>query len=172
MHTGYLEVLRRVSIFADLSDEQLMKASEVCHEFKALSGERIITEGEKGEGVYILTEGSVEISKRLTLLNRGETDTRDKKLVVLRADPETGNYPIFGEMGLFLTDERSATVTAVSTCTLLEIRSTDWLELCEHDYKLGYYVTKRLMEIVSERLRNTNKDVLKLTTALCLALEG
>ncbi len=102
MHTEYLDVLRKVSIFADLNDEQIGKAAEVSHEFKALSGERIITEGEKGEGVYILTEGSVEISKRLTLLSRGETDTRDKKLIVLRADPETGNYPIFGEMGLFL----------------------------------------------------------------------
>lgn len=172
MQTSYLDVLHKVHIFSDLDSDQLKLAERICHEFKALSGERVITEGEKGEGVFILIEGSVEISKRLTLLTRGEADTRDKKLIVLRADHESGTYPVFGEMGLYLTDERSATVTAVSTCTLLEIRSQDWLDLCEKDYKLGYYVTRRLMELVSERLRNTNRDVLKLTTALCLALES
>jgi len=172
MQADYLDILHQVHIFSDLDSEQLKRVETICHEFKALSGERVITEGEKGEGVFILTEGSVEISKRLTLLTHGEADTRDKKLIVLRADHETGTFPVFGEMGLFLADERSATVTAVSTCTLLEIRTQDWLDLCEKDFKLGFYVTRRLMELVSERLRNTNRDVLKLTTALCLALES
>lgn len=171
MNEEYLKVLKKVSIFRDLDDPQLGRVADHCHEFKALAGERTITEGEKGSGLYILTDGDVEISKRLTLLKRGETDYRDKKLIVLKADSESGVYPIFGEMGLFEDDERSATVTAISTCTLLEIRSDDWQRICEDDYKLGYYVTKRLMEIVSGRLRNMNRDILKLTTALCMALE-
>jgi len=171
MHGDYIDILKQVVIFSDLDNNQVQAVADVCHEFKALSGERIITEGDKGEGLCILTEGSAEISKRLTLLSRSEADERDKKLLVLRADPSTGSFPIFGEMGLLTTDERSATVTAVSTCSLLEIHCADWLELCEKDYQLGYYVTRRLMAIVSDRLRNMNKDVLKLTTALCLALE-
>ena len=171
MNEEYLEVLKRVSIFRDLDDDQLGSVADHCHEFKVLAGERVFTEGERGSGLFVLMEGDVEISKRLTLLKRGETDYRDKKLNVLRADSEGGVYPIFGEMGLFESDERSATVTAISTSMLLDIRSEDWLRICEADYKLGYYVTRRLMEIVSGRLRNMNRDILKLTTALCMALD-
>lgn len=171
MSSNYLGILKKVTIFKDLSDAQLIAVAKLCREFKALSGERIITEGEHGDGVFVLTDGSVDISKRLTLLSRGEQDMRDKKLVLLHADPEAGSFPIFGEMGLFSPDERSATVTAVSTCSLLEIRTADFLEICSADNNLGYLVARNLVEIVSGRLRNANKDVLKLTTALCLALD-
>ncbi|OGQ59792.1 MAG: hypothetical protein A3J24_13140 [Deltaproteobacteria bacterium RIFCSPLOWO2_02_FULL_53_8] len=165
------EILKQVQIFRDLSGGQIKAVSDRCHRLTALAGERIITEGEKGEGVFILCEGDVEVSKRLTLIQKGEAEMRDKRLVILRADPGTAFFPIFGEMGLFTTDERSATVTAISTCTLLEIRANDVINLCEQDNNLGYLVTRQLVEIVTERLRNTNKDVLKLTTALCIALE-
>lgn len=171
MHTGYIDILAKVGMFKELSGDQISAVAKICRELKALGGERIITEGEQGDGIYILADGSVEISKRLTLLSSGEKDSRDKKLTILRADSEKGSYPVFGEMGLFTKDERSATVTAASTCCLLEIRSQDFLELCAGDNNLGYLVSRSLVEIVSERLRHTNRDVLKLTTALCLALD-
>lgn len=171
MSVEYHEILCKVSLFTALGEEQIAAVAQLCREFKALAGERIITEGERGDGVYILMEGSVDISKRLTLLSRGEKDMRDKKLVILHADKDAGKFPVFGEMGLFYPDERSATVTAVATCNLLEIRSEEFGKLCEEDNRLGYLVAKNLVEIVSERLRNANRDVLKLTTALSLALE-
>ncbi len=171
MSIDYPDILGKVSLFAGLGEEQIAAVAELCREFKALAGERIVTEGERGDGVYILIEGSVDISKRLTLLSRGEKDLRDKKLVILHADKEAGKFPVFGEMGLFYPDERSATVTAVATCILLEIRSDEFGNICEADNRLGYLVAKNLVEIVSERPRNANRDVLKLTTALSLALD-
>ncbi|MEP0813695.1 MAG: cyclic nucleotide-binding domain-containing protein [bacterium] len=166
------EVLKKVDVFRDLNQVQADLIAPHCIERKALEGERIISEGEHGESMFLLVDGAVEISKKLTLLQRGEADLRDKKLTVLKAGPDSESYPVFGEMGLFAPDERSATVTAVTTCTLLEIRGKDFLAICEKDCRLGYLVTKRIVQIVSERIRQTNKDVLKLTTALCLALES
>jgi CRP-like cAMP-binding protein len=161
------DFLKSVYLFSDLSDEETDKVGRICSEFKALQGEHIIVEGEKGESMYVLVEGSVEISKHLTLLTRGDFDEKDKTLIILRADTR----PFFGEMGLLGGEERTATVTAISNCTLLEIRRADFEALCKADPMVGYQVLRKIALVTSERLKKTTRDVMKLTTALSLALE-
>ena len=52
------------------------------------------------------------------------------------------------------------------------IEGDDFLKLCDDHPKIGYIVVTNIALILSDYLRKTNDDVIKLTTALSLALSG
>jgi CRP/FNR family transcriptional regulator, cyclic AMP receptor protein len=109
----------------------------------------------------------VEITKRLTLILDEDTP---KERVMIRLKAEDGVY--FGEMSLLESDPRSATVTALSNCRLLELHRQDFLELVRNDPAMGLKLLLRLAQLLSRHLRKTNQDVVKLTTALAISLGG
>ena len=43
--------------------------------------------------------------------------------------------------------------------------------MCEQNNTLGYQLLKNISLILSERIMDTNSNVMKLTTALCLILD-
>jgi CRP-like cAMP-binding protein len=95
-------------------------------------------------------------------------DQRDKSLNRLTAD----EHAFFGEMALFgPACERTATVTAKTRCTIAVLSREKFFRLTETDNEIGYRVLMNIVAILSDRLDKTTKDVLKLTTALSLALE-
>ncbi len=164
-----LAFLRNIPLFTDLSDDRLEKIRRIITEKNVTAGTVIIKEGTKGTEMFILLDGEVEVSKTLLLKVAGHgLDKGDKSLIRL-----TGNdFAFFGEMTLFDSNaERSASVIATSDCVLAEIAQKDFFELAEADHEIGYHVLKNLIKIISNRLEKTTKDVLKLTTALSLALE-
>jgi CRP-like cAMP-binding protein len=63
-------------------------------------------------------------------------------------------------------------VTALSDCYLLELKRRDFLHLIDHRPQMGLKVLLRLAQLLSSHLRKTNQDVVKLTTALAIALGG
>lgn len=69
-------------------------------------------------------------------------------------------------------DKRSATVTAMTDCTLLELSSDEINEVLDADpVSAACFFYKNLALMLSDRLRKSNTDILKLTTALSLALD-
>ena len=107
----------------------------------------------------------MEITKQLTLVLDEDTP---KERVMIRLKAENGVY--FGEMSLLENDPRSATVTALTDCRLLELHQQDFLELIQHDPAMGVKLLLRLAQLLSRHLRKTNQDVVKLTTALAISL--
>lgn len=155
-------VLRDIPIFRDLSDAQLDRIAAVLVRRRVAAGEPILQEGERSTSMFVLTTGSVGTSKRLGLASRD--GPRQKTLVHLAA-PQ-----FFGEMGLLSDLERSATVTTDGECELLELTRADFDGLVSADAELGYRLVRNIAVVLAERLRRTDLDVLKLTTALSLAL--
>ncbi len=161
--------LKKIPLFIGLSDDKLEMIKQIIKEHTVEAGSVIIKEGTRGTEMFILLDGEVEVSKSLLLKIAGRgMDQRDKSLIRL-----TGNdYAFFGEMALFDPDaERSASVTAKSKCIIAEIAQEDFFKLAESDHEIGYRVLKNIVTIISNRLDKTTQDVLKLTTALSLALE-
>jgi len=78
----------------------------------------------------------------------------------------------FGEMALLENEVRSATVTALSDCVLLELKRDDLLDYIRQNSSTGCKILLRLAQLLSRYLRKTNQDVVKLTTALAIALGG
>ncbi len=169
--TGSKEVkfLKQVPIFSDLSDEQIAKLLTVVSQTKFKEGETIIREGEIGNTMYILLDGRVEVSKSLTLkVSRQEFEEREKSFIRL----EGKDHACFGEMAMLDSDERSATVVALTECTVFVIERDNLDRLLKEDSNMGYLIYKEFAQLISGRLRAANRDVLKLTTALSLSLTG
>jgi CRP/FNR family cyclic AMP-dependent transcriptional regulator len=93
---------------------------------------------------------------------------KEKLMVRLRA--EDGGS--FGEMALLENEVRSATVTALTDCRLLELQREDFLNFLRQNCVIGVKILLRLSQLLSRNLRKTNQDVVKLTTALAISLGG
>lgn len=160
--------LQNVPVFIGLPEEKLRKIQTIISKEKYSASEIIIKDGDHGQSVFILLDGEVAISKKLTLLpSDGEHDLKDKVLIKLSAQ----DFAIFGEMALFEEkSERSATVSALTDCLVGTIHRADFLRLVDEDSELGSITFKNISIILSERLKKANKDIIKLTTALSLAL--
>jgi CRP-like cAMP-binding protein len=95
-------------LFEDFSEEELLA---FIHGLKLLTfapGDVIITEGEPGQSVFILTTGRVKVFVR----------GRDHRSVPLGA---LGEGSFFGEISTLSGRPRSATITAAAACEILEL---------------------------------------------------
>ena len=76
----------------------------------------------------------------------------------------------FGDMAMFQNEPRSATITAWTDCVLYEVTRDDFTGFCDKHPHLGLKILRKMAVVLSERIRKGNADVLKLTTALSIAL--
>jgi CRP-like cAMP-binding protein len=159
--------LQKIYLFQDLEEGEIHQVVEHTSLREFSAQEIIIREGEPGDSLFIMTSGEVEITKQLTLALDEDTP---KERVMIRLKAENGVY--FGEMALLESETRSATVTASTDCTLLELHQKDFLELITYNSAMGVKLLLRLAQVLSRHLRKTNQDVVKLTTALAVSLGG
>jgi CRP-like cAMP-binding protein len=168
--TEYLSFFKDVSLFENLSETQIKKIMTLMSLSEVKKGEVITREGEAGNSMFILIRGEVEISKGLVLPQwTSQSSFRDKALIRLSEK----QHAFFGEMALFMENpERSATIKALRPCILAVLQKSDLLDLTESDQSIGSVIYKNIAAELTRRLIKSNKDILKLTTAFSLALEG
>ena len=147
-----------------MSTEQLAAVAGVLVRARAPQGEEILTEGDPGSSLFVLVDGTVETSKHFGVIGLDGATPRQKVLVKLSA-PQ-----FFGEIGLLEDTPRSATVRASTACELLELRRADFERLVASDVRLGYVLIHNIASALIGRLRGTDRDILKLTAALSIAL--
>lgn len=116
-----------------------MKNKKLGQRYK--DGELIIKQGTKGNCLYVIQEGLVEVIK--------ETPGGEVKVA------ELGETEFFGEMGLFEEDVRSCTVRALGDAKVLTIDKRNLYKSIHQDSSLAY----RLLEKMSNRLREANKMI-------------
>ncbi len=169
MKTLDLDFLRKIPLFVGLKREELEQVRSIMTIRTIAEGSFIIRENEQGHEMFVLLDGEVEVSRSLLLKIAGSgMNQRDKLLNKLTAN----DYAFFGEMGLFDEKyERSASVVAKTRCSVAVLERDSFFQLAESDKGIGYIILRNILKIVSDRLDKTSKDVLKLTTALSLALE-
>ncbi len=129
------EQLRRYSLFGGLIDVQLEQLIERIQVEVAAAGAVIVREGEKGDRLYCLVEGEVEVrrgGRLITRLPAGET---------------------IGEMELIDMQPRSATVTAALPCVLYSLSRRDILALQRSDLPAFTLMVMNLARDLSRRLR-------------------
>jgi CRP/FNR family transcriptional regulator, cyclic AMP receptor protein len=158
---------QKIYLFQDMEEAEIHQvlSRTLPRDFSA--GSVIIQEGDPGDSLFIMAAGEVEITKQLTLVLDEDTP---KERVFIRLKAEDGVY--FGEMALLENETRSATVTALTNCSLLELQQKDFQDLIERYPAMGVKLLLRLAQVLSRHLRKTNQDVVKLTTALAVSLGG
>src|SRR6185436_11079967 len=94
-----------VEILAALTDEQRVELAAVSRPQLYAAGEAIVAEGDAGDSMFVLARGEAAVTLSQT----------EGVVATLR----TGAF--FGEMSLLTGDARSATVSAVTDCELIEV---------------------------------------------------
>ena len=105
-------LLKKLPIFSGLSDSDLSLISPILRLITYKSGESVIIEGEKGDSLFIIRKGSVEVFKT-------DGDGEEVSLGVL----SRGSY--FGELSLFDEHPRSATVRTLEQTDFFSISRSD-----------------------------------------------
>lgn len=96
-------LIRNVPLLGELDQAALDELRLLLVPRMALPGERIVRRGERGDAMYFIASGAVEVQ-------------RDKDVIRL------GTGEFFGEMALLLRRPRVADVVALSYCRLLMLR--------------------------------------------------
>ena len=163
--------MKRFSIFNNLEDHELEYFRQVTKAINIKVGQEFIKEGELGDSIFLLVDGTIEINQALTLpLSKRGNDNREKSIVQLshKLDPP----PFFGEMTLFDENaKRTANIKALTDCYLMQIMKDDLFDICDTHMETGYKVMQKISSVLCEKLVTANTNVLKLTTAFSLVLE-
>ncbi len=162
-----IDFYKKIFIFQDLEQEELQRILNLAKPCFFPEGSIILQEKDSGDSMYVMCEGEVEITKSLTM-TLAQDLPREKRMIRLRAQDGV----IFGEMALLENDTRTATVTAMTDCRLLELNRDVFLGFIREHSVTGVKILLRLSQLLSGYLRKTNQDVVKLTTALAIALGG
>ena len=164
------ELLSVFSIFNGLSNEQVKAFIPHIKPSSIQKNENIINEDEDGDSLIFLFSGDVTITKAMTLMtNKTNVDTREKEMTRLTAEIPT----VFGEMSLFDEhDKRTATITALTDCNIGILYSSEFFSICDKDPQVGNVIMRNIARQLAKNLQKTNGQVLKLTTAFSLILEG
>jgi CRP-like cAMP-binding protein len=147
MSSQVVESLRKVHIFADLTDSELLQLAGLCKVWRTSVGQPVFQEGEDGHELYIIQEGCVRVSIQT---RRQDGSISPGTINMLYAGQS------FGEMVLLDWVTRSATVVSVEPCVLLVIKQQDFDALCESNPRIGYRVMHNLACDVAYKLRSSN----------------
>jgi CRP-like cAMP-binding protein len=160
---------KTIGIIKDLPDNQLMQLFNCCSRQVFEKGQIIMEEGEERYSMFFFIEGEVVISTTMTMKATGKGggySEVEKSLVKLTA----GMVSILGEMSVIEELPRSATVKAFTQCILYEISKNDFDEFLTRYPAIGVQIILNISKILCHRVRRGNRDVLKLSTALSIAV--
>lgn len=165
-----IEFFKHVSLFNELKEEQIKTILRAMEVERFPANAYVMREGTVGNKMYVLLEGQVEISKSLILPEWMPAYDKQEKSLLHFSDRD---HAFFGEM-VMLGDQskRSASIVTKTPCVLASITRDAFEHVVEKDVALGMRVYRNMAEELATRLRKANRDILKLTTALSIALEG
>ncbi len=137
--------LLKTEIFSPLDEEGLHLVADHSSETAREKGELIFSEGERGENLYILTKGTVEVFK---------TDT-DRNISVI-AELTPGN--IIGELEYFTGKPYNASAISSEKSSLIQISGSLKDELATRP-EISAAVLYQFLKTFSGRLRKANRLV-------------
>ncbi len=140
--TDAIELLGRVPLLSDLSDEELQRIAQVAVARSFPKGARVFHEGDQSDACYVIRSGEVRVT-------REHSDGRAIALATL------GPGEIVGELAMLDGEVRSASVEALTDIELLAIAARDMRGLFERNPE----ITAKLVVALTRRVRETNERV-------------
>lgn len=134
--------LRTFSLFQGLPDERLANVTRCAMMRRVPRGQAVVHAGDQPDYVYFVLTGNLKVLV-------SDEDGREVILTIL------GQGEIFGEMGIFDEQPRSASVVAVQPADLVMISKQDFKQLMRDDFDIAW----RLMCNLAERLRNADRKI-------------
>ncbi len=128
-------LLKSLAIFKDTPENILANLAPIMKEIQYEQGIEIFKEGETGDCMYVIEQGSIRIHKGNTVL----AILKDKE--------------VFGELSLLDADTRSASATTETDCVLYKIDQEPFYELLDERPE----VARGFIKILCQRLRIMNE---------------
>jgi CRP/FNR family cyclic AMP-dependent transcriptional regulator len=131
------DLVRKIPLFEGLSKRDIERLSRSFKESKFSAGDEIATEGQRGVGFFVISEGEVAY-----LVDGKET-----------GHGTSGDY--FGEVALIDDGARTATVKAVTDVTAYGLTSWEFRPLVEENASIAW----ELLQAMAKRLRAADRRV-------------
>ncbi len=129
--------LAAVPLFSQVGRSDLERLARAAVERHFAAGSTIVKEGERGVAMFIIVSGQAQATK-------GET-----KLA------EYGPGSFFGDLALFESFPRSATITATSDLECLALTEWDF----QSEIRANPAVAIQLLKAIARRLRDTSAEL-------------
>lgn len=127
----HVSQLKRVPLFANISEAHLQRIANSAHERRYDPGAAIVSAGETGQGFYLIVQGRADVQ-------RGGRTVRS-----------LGPGEYFGELALLRDAPRSATVIAREPTTCLALTRWDFKGILDANPELALH----LLDTVAQRVR-------------------
>ncbi len=128
-----------------LTDEEIERIRGFFKLKEYVPEDIIFGEGEKGDALFIIKKGHVQVSKRI-----------DNDEIILS---EFSDGSFFGEIALLDEGSRSATVKALRTSEIYILMRDDFLSMVSHEPVITNKVLLSLGEILCDRIRRANESL-------------
>jgi signal transduction histidine kinase/CRP-like cAMP-binding protein len=140
-----IQLLRKVSIFQELSDSQLEEIAALCTEETCGAGSLIRREGEPAEQLLILRDGRVALEMGVRLWP-------ERRVRQMSVETINAGQP-FGLSALTDSDVWTMSARALDRCRMIVLRSRDLRRLMESDSVMGCEINEGLSNVLAQRLR-------------------
>jgi CRP-like cAMP-binding protein len=123
--------LRAISVFSGLDKAALLRVAECAEAIRVRPGEQLLHEGRYAFEFYAIESGTAEV-------------LRDGDRIA-----DLGPGDVFGELGALAHEQRTASVVATTSATVICIRAQDFRHFAAEMPELG----ERIRLVVKERTR-------------------
>ncbi|MCK4544937.1 cyclic nucleotide-binding domain-containing protein [candidate division WOR-3 bacterium] len=148
-----LDIFRKIPIFNELNNEEIDRIFTIAQKSSFKLGDIIFSEGDKGDGFYLIVRGEVKIAIKINTIG-------EEILSLLK-----GNVH-FGEMTLIDDKPRSANAIAETDVICLYFDKDKFNKIIDDDISLGNKIRKGFLKTFSKRLRTTDNNVKRIISIL------
>ncbi|MBD3322113.1 MAG: cyclic nucleotide-binding domain-containing protein [Chitinivibrionales bacterium] len=142
-----LPILKQVTIFAGLGDDNIGRIAQECDIVKVSSGELLIKEGEQGKEIMIILKGLVKVV----------LDIENDPLEIIKLGP--GNC--LGEVSVVGILNHSASVVTLEDCELMILSRRLMMDIYENDKGLFSILILNIARELARRLHHTDEILLQ-----------
>lgn len=143
-----IDALQAIPWFHGLKTEHFYKLVDIAHLVRYEAGQSIFHEGDREDYLYVVIEGRVAIE--ITVPGRGRI-----RILTAEAMEEVGWSSVTP-----VVRQRTAGARAVLPSRLAAFDAEALRRMCDEDHDLGYFVMRRMANLVAGRLITTRLQLL------------
>jgi CRP-like cAMP-binding protein len=159
-----------IPLFSGLARKDLDVVRDLFKPVSFDKGQTVVAEGTEGDEMFILVKGRVKVTKSMLLAEVAIPIPGLQNSRKVLATLDSSQFPFFGEMALLDRDVRSASVETVESATFLKTSREAFFSLTNQHPRIGVLLLTNLGRLLARNVRKGNREQIKLTTALALAL--
>jgi len=142
-----LGLLNNIPLFSLVDSHHLQLLAESCDFVNVVKGERLFSEGDVGDALYIVIEGTAGIY--------ASVEKSEKKVGEIHVNE------VVGELALLSDKPRSASVQALTDVVLLRLKREVFIDLVRSNGEIGY----QILQVVIDRFAGSHRKTDYLTAS-------